>query len=259
MRRFSYYYILFTILLACFAVMSLGACGDDDDDNDDAVDDDDDDAVDDDDDDDVGDDDDDDVIDDDDDDDDDTGDDDDDDDTGDDDDDDDDDTTYEAQLIINGDFETGVYIPWEGDWGGDLIYSNETISVHGGTYAAWLGGRPNAVEWFGQTVVIPTGCADGTIHFWNKNYRWGAATGGLTVTIKDVTNTNVLVDILQVPDSAFTYSGEWIEVTYELTASDIEAIAMQNVILHFEIESTGGGLMANLNSIIDDVTFTVWY
>jgi len=233
MRTYGYCFILFMFLLIGVMAVSLGACGDDDDDDDDddtdeAGDDDEDDADDDDPDDD-------------------------------DDDDDDDDATNEAQLIDNGDFETGIYVPWEGDWVGDLVYSYEDISVHDGNYAAWLGGRPNVVEWFGQTVVIPTGCAAGTIHFWNKNYRWGAATGGLTVTLKDVTNTNVLVDILHVPDTDFVVSSSWNEVTYELTENDLEAIAMKNVILHFEIESTGGGMLANLNSIIDDVTFTVWY
>jgi hypothetical protein len=261
--------VFFFMAVLCMLVLLLPlACGDDDDDNDDAAtDDDDNDASPGDDDtgdDDTGDDDNDDASPDDDDDtpaDDDTTVDDDDTTVDDDtpgDDDDDDDFTNEQQVLINGTFETGDILPWVGDWGGGIVYDAENIVPHAGAYAVWLGGRTDVTEWIGQLVQTPPALGAAQLRYWHKPYKVGAVVeGGLTIRLKDELNINTLATLHTHLLEEYGFNNPWVEVTVDLTADQIAAIAGQKVVVHFELQSYGGGFIANLNSLVDDVEFTL--
>ncbi len=247
MNRVYSYGLLIGIL--CVVLSTVAACSTSDDDDDDTSTDDDvsdddtvgdddttdDDADDDNDDDDIGDDD--------------TDDDDDDDDDNDDDADDDadddsgDDDSGEAELIVNGGFETGDNLPWVGDWYGDLVFTEENIYVYDGVYAAWLGGRPNAHEWIQQTGDIPSDLESGKVTMAYRTYRGFAkpTSGGGTIGLWNAEGTTELVNLVTLGPADFPLSSnDWVLLDYDLTPADIEAIAGKEVALRIDLSYDGG-------------------
>ena len=172
----------------------------------------------------------------------------------------DDDITSEEQLISNGGFETGSIEPWVGDWGGGIVYGSDEITTHDGVYAVWLGGRKDVIEWIGQVVTVPAGLGEAQLRFWNNAFRIGTPeTGGLTVRLRDSLNRETLAVLYEQPLEEYVMIGRWEEVVVDLTADQMAAVTGQQVVVHFEIQSYGGGWLANLNNYIDDVTFTCWW
>ena len=57
------------------------------------------------------------------------------------------------ELLINGDFETGSFLPWD-SWGSVSLGPGYN-SAHG----AWLGGTDNAAGELFQEVTIPAGAS----------------------------------------------------------------------------------------------------
>ena len=168
----------------------------------------------------------------------------------------DDDDSGEAEMIVNGNFETGNYPPWTGTWHGDLLASSSDIVVYEGEWSVWLGPM-NADEWIEQSTVMPPDLLTATVSFAHDVYRsFNPTSGGIEVAIWDEEGATKLVEIKSWTPEEITWIGEWTAFSYDLTPDQIEAIAGQTVQLRFEAQAQGG-VLASFNLLLDVVSFYI--
>ncbi|PPK68778.1 S8 family serine peptidase [Actinokineospora auranticolor] len=149
-----------------------------------------------------------------------------------------------SQVIANADFEGGA-TGWAATTGVIGQHGGQGQPAHGGTHAAWLGGRGSvATESTSQQLTLPAGCSTYTLTYW--------------LHIDTVENTDTeRYDTLTVRlgDNALkTYSNLDSATGYQQVTVDVSAYAGQSVNLSFtSIEDES----LQTSFVLDDVTLSV--
>lgn len=138
-----------------------------------------------------------------------------------------------AQLLTNGDFETGTTAGWtaQSNHGATLV---RTIRPHSGTASAFLGDADNASDLIYQEVSLPAGAGTAEVSYWWSFSARGTDTqahdflrvtarnpsGGLLATLFEISNaTASSLSWHQQTHNLSAYRGQTIRLQFQVTTN----------------------------------------